>query len=162
LSAVNLDKTETRGIEVSALMTPIEGKGVSGFFTWTNGNATSNGMTSDGQPAPDELPADQRNTITAGLNYMWANGANWALSLDFGSGLPSADVFGTGRKQQSRMNFRFQSAGSVFGPFGGFTLDVENLLDSHTVIGFNSPVNGTRFQQGRRITFSAFSQFLTR
>ena len=162
LAAVNLDDTESRGIEVSALMTPIEGKGISGFFTWTNGSATSNGMTSEGAPAPDDLPADQRNTITAGMNYMWANGANWALSWDFGSGLPSADVFGTGRKQQSRMNFRFQSAGSVFGPFGGFTLDVENLFDSHTVIGFNSPVNGTRFQQGRRITFSAFSQFLTR
>ena len=163
LSAVNFDNSDSRGIEISAQMQPIDGKGFSGFLTWTNALTKPHGMGSDGNPAPDFLPTDQRNTITAGMNYMFANGANWALSWDFGSGLPSADVFDNGdRRQQSRMNFRFQSSQTTFGPFGGFQVDVENLLNSKTVIGFNSPVNGTRFQQARRITISAFSEFLSR
>jgi len=163
LSAVNFDSSDTKGIEISAQMTPINGKGFSGFLTWTNQTSKPHGMANDGSEAPDFLPQDQLNTITAGFNYMWANGANWALSWEYGSGLPSADVFNTGRrKQQARGNFRFQSGQTAFGPFGGWQVDVENLFDSKTVIGFNSAVNGTNFQQGRRITFSAFSQFLSR
>jgi outer membrane receptor protein involved in Fe transport len=163
LVGVNLDESQSKGIEVSAQMTPIEGKGFSGFLTWTNSVANGNGMTSDGAAVPETLPADQRNTITAGFNYMWANGANWALSWEYGSGLPTADMFGlSDRRQQGRANFRFQSGQTTFGPFGGFTVDIENLFDSKTVIGFNSPVNGTRFQQGRRIVISAFSEFLSR
>jgi outer membrane receptor protein involved in Fe transport len=162
-SGINIDKSYSRGIEVSAIMTPVNNLGISGFLTWTNSVARTNRRTSMGEEAPEYLPADQRNSITAGLNYMWQNGANWALTWDYGSGLPSADIFMDGeRRQQSRFNFRFQSGGTAFGPLGGFTVDVENLFDSNTVIGFNSPVNGTRFQQGRRITISAFSQFLTR
>lgn len=163
LSAINFDSADSKGIEISAQMTPINGKGFSGFLTWTNQTTKPHGMANDGTEAPDFSPQDQLNTITAGFNYMWANGANWALSWEYGSGLPSADLFDSGsRRQQARGNFRYQSAQTTFGPFGGFQVDVENLFDSKTVIGFNSAVNGTRFQQGRRITFSAFSQFLSR
>jgi outer membrane receptor protein involved in Fe transport len=165
-SGVNYEEGKSQGIELSMQMTPIDGKGFSGFLTWTNGGSEASGMGSDGSGAPS-LPSDQRNTITAGFNYMWANGSNWALSWDFGSGMPTTDLYGLGvgldeRPQQSRVNFRFQSSQTALGPFGGFTIDIENLFDSNTVIGFNSPVNGSTFQQGRRIVISAFSQFLTR
>ncbi len=163
LAGVNIDNVKSKGIELALQLTPIDGKGLSGFFTWTNGVARGHGMTSDGEAAPSYMPADQRNTINAGMNYLWGNGASWAFSWDFGSGLPSSDLFGTGdRAGKSRMNFRFQTGPTALGAFGGVTIDVENLLDSRTVIGFNSPVDGVRFTQGRRITISAFSQFLTR
>lgn len=163
LAGVNLDNVKTKGIELSLQLTPVNGRGLSGFLNWTNSVSKPHGMASDGSPAPDFMPTDQRNTINAGMNYLWANGASWGFSWELGSGLPGSDLFGDDqRRGRSFANFRFQTAPNALGFFGGVTVDVQNVFDSRTVINFNSPVDGTRFSQGRRITISAFSQFLTR
>jgi hypothetical protein len=47
----------------------------------------------------------------------------------------------------------------IFKGRGGLELDISNLFDSREVINFQSGFSGTRFQQGRSITFGANYHF---
>ncbi|WP_395090477.1 TonB-dependent receptor domain-containing protein [Armatimonas sp.] len=163
-STVNISTGSfANGLELSYDKTPKNGVGLGSFFTWAN---AINKLVNGEEAYSDH---DQLNTLSGGLNYGLKNGSNVALSAYYGSGAFSspiinpqdADATVDGGKRQARAEFNFRySTGSKLLPNGlQADLSVENLLDSRSVMNFNSPFTGTRFQQGRRVMLSLTSKF---
>lgn len=163
-STVNISSGSfANGLELSYDKAPKNGVGLGGFFTWAN---AINKLIDGEEPYSDH---DQLNTLSAGLTYGLRNGSSVALSGYFGSGAFSSpivspldeDVTLDGGKRQARteVNFRYSTGGKLLPNGLQADLSVENLLDSRSVMNFNSPFTGTRFQQGRRVLLSLTHKF---
>lgn len=163
-STVNISSGSfANGLELSYDKAPKNGVGLGGFFTWAN---AINKLVDGEEPYSDH---DQLNTLSAGLTYGLKNGSSVALSGYFGSGAFSSpivspvdeDVALDGGKRQARteVNLRLSTGPKLLKSGLQADLSVENLLDSRSVMNFNSPFTGTRFQTGRRVMLSLTSKF---
>jgi hypothetical protein len=159
-SSINFQRNKMVGTELSYELTPRGNIGWGAFFNWTNSLARPGGKDNTGAPAPRYNDHDQTNTINAGVAYTHKSGALAGLDLYYGSGVASSPVFDDHRNVRARLNLTLSSGPRLFARnHGGVALNVENLFDRRDVINFNSGFSGTRFQQGRRVLLSAFTQF---
>ncbi|WP_395145136.1 TonB-dependent receptor [Armatimonas sp.] len=163
-STVNISAGSfANGLELSYDKAPQNGVGLGGFFTWAN---AINKLVNGEEPYSDH---DQLNTLSAGITYGLKSGANVALSAYYGSGAFSSPIVNPldedqtvdGGKRQARteLNFRYSTGAKLLKNDLQADVSVENLLDSRSVMNFNSPFTGTRFQQGRRVMFSLTRKF---
>ncbi len=159
-SAVNFQYGAVHGIEFAYELTPKKGVGLDASLNYTYSIAAPNGFDNTGAPAPDFNDHDQRNTVGLELGYTWKSGASTSLELNHGSGLASSPIPPSlERIPRTRVDLHFSTGPRVFHGHGGVGLDIENVFDDRTVINFQSGFSGTRFQQGRRVLFSLFTNF---
>jgi len=163
-STVNISNgSNASGLELSYDKAPKSGVGLGGFFTYAN---AVNKLVNGEEPYSDH---DQLHTVSGGLNYAFRNGTSVGVSAYFGSGPASSGIINqldedmtlNGGKRQSRteLNLRLSTGPTLLKNGLQADLSVENLLDSRSVMNFNSPFTGTRFQQGRRVQLSLTSKF---
>lgn len=160
-SAVNLQNGGVHGFEFSYELTPRNNVGMSAYATWSHTIAKPSGLTSTGEPVEPFTDHDQLNTINFGIAYTWKCGTNVGLDVTHSSGLFSSSLVEEGaRKPRTIVNLGVSSGNRLFGGNrGGVSLHIENLFDDRSVINFNSPFSGSRFQQGRRIMFNINGKF---
>jgi outer membrane receptor protein involved in Fe transport len=160
-TSINFQRGRVYGSELSYDYTPRNNIGFGGFFNWTNQLDKPGGLANTGAPAPTYNDHDQRNTINLGVSYTHKSGAFAGFDLYYGSGVASSPVYGDNlRNVRARVNMTLSSGPHLFARnHGGIALNIENLFDRRDVINFASGFSGTRFQQGRRILLSAFTQF---
>ncbi len=170
-SSVNFTTGSVHGFELSWDLIPRNNTGWGSYLSYANSVAKPGGVINGqaGVSAPVYNDHDQLNTLSAGLNYTWKSGANAALDFYFGSGNGSSGISATNgpntapRVSNSHLNLVLSTGSGLFGGgrngHGGVSLIVENLYDDRAVINFDSGFSGTRFEQGRRILFSAFGKF---
>jgi outer membrane receptor protein involved in Fe transport len=158
-TAVNFQYGGVHGIEATYDLYAPKGIGWDGFLNYSYSVASPNGLDNTGAPAPDFNDHDQRNTVGAGLSYTWKNQSSLAAVLSYGSGLASSVVRDGMRVPRSETDLKYTSDPKLFGGKGGFGIDINNLFNAQTVINFQSGFSGTRFMEGRRITFSLFAHF---
>jgi len=158
-SAVNFQYGGVHGIEVTYDLYAPKGIGWDGFVNYSYSTASPNGLDNTGAPAPQFNDHDQRNTVAAGLSYTWKNQASVAAVTSYGSGLASSIIRDGQRTPRSETDLKYVSNPKLFGGRGGFGIDIDNLFNAQTVINFQSGFSGTRFMEGRRVTFSLFAHF---
>ena len=160
-SAVNFQYGGVHGLEVSYDLSPLKGIGWDSFVNYSYGFAQPNGLTNTGDHVPKYNDHDQRHTVGAGLAYTWPSQVAAAMVINYGSGLASSPIPPDTDKRipHTQVDLRLSSNPHLIGGHGGVGLDVTNLLDSRTVINFQSAFSGTRFQQGRRVLLSMFGKF---
>jgi outer membrane receptor protein involved in Fe transport len=155
-SAVNLDRDNVHGLELSYDLQPRGGVGWGGFVA----AARSTAKFFDDEEGSGYNDHDQRYTVSGGLNYTLKNGASAATTVYYGSGVASSAIEGLeGRQARTIVDLRLSTGPKLFGGKGGLNLDADNLFDDRTLINFGSDFSGTRFQQGRRVVLSAFTNF---
>ena len=153
--AVNLQDDQIHGFELSYDFTPRNNIGPNAFLSY----AYSIAKFRDGADSGYN-DHDQRNTLSAGTGYNFKNGASTAISVYYGSGLASSVLYDGGpRHSRTRVDLNLSSGPKLFKGYGGLRLAVDNLFDDRSLVNFNSDFSGTRFQQGRRIVLSAFTNF---
>ncbi len=157
-SAVNLDRDQVHGLELSYDLAPKNGVGLGGYLSAARAVA----KFADAEEGRSFNDHDQRYTVSSGLNYTLKNGASAATTLYYGSGVASSAIdgglgssFNGSRESRTRIDTRLSTGPQLFGGKGGLNLDVENILDDRSLINFGSDFSGTRFQQGRRVVLSA-------
>lgn len=159
-SGVTFQYGGVHGIEFSYDITPTKSYGWDAYLNYSYSIARPNGVDNTGAPVPDFNDHDQRNTVGLGVAYTWKSAASAALTLNYGSGLASSMVTLDGKRTpRTQIDLRLTTGPRVFKGSGGVGLDIENLLDDHTVINFQSGFSGTRFQSGRRVLLSVFGNF---
>jgi outer membrane receptor protein involved in Fe transport len=159
-SAVNFQRGAVHGVEFSYDINAPHGVGWDEFFNYTLSSARPNGFDNTGVPAPEFNDHDQRNTVGLGLAYTWKAGESIAGVFQDNSGLASSVVPpSTERTPRSQLDLHATTGEKIFKGRGGLELDISNLFDSREVINFQSGFSGTRFQQGRSITFGANYHF---
>lgn len=117
-----------------------------------------------GRFQPLFIDHDQRNTVSAGVAYTLADGTSAGASLYYGSGLFSSIIPGGGAGDGGRdsvfeLNLRASTNDKFIARSFGLEIGVENALNGKGRYNFQSPFEGTRFQQGRRVTIAAFGRF---
>lgn len=153
--AVNQDQSNVHGFELSYNFLPRNNVGPSAFVSYARSVNKFRLGSVEGY-----TDHDQRNTLSAGTAYDFKNGASAAASVYYGSGTASSVLHeGGSRQPRTRVDLNLSSGPKLFKGFGGLRLDVDNLFDDRSVVNFNSDFSGTRFQQGRRIVLSAFTNF---
>lgn len=157
-TAVNLDRNQVHGLELSYDLAPKNGVGLGGYLAAARAIAKFNDAV-NGRGFNDH---DQRYTVSSGLNYTLKNGASAATTLYYGSGTASSAIAGGGafgfngqRQGRTRIDTRLSTGPRLFKGKGGLNLDVENILNNRSLINFGSDFSGTKFQQGRRVILSA-------
>lgn len=158
-SAVNFQYGGVHGVELTYDLYAPKNVGWDGFMNFSYSKAAPNGLDNTGAPAPEYNDHDQRDTLGAGLAYTWANKATAAVVYSYGSGLASSVVRAGIRIPRSETDLKYTSSPFLFDHHGGFGVAVENLFDDRTVINFQSGFSGTRFMEGRRLTFTLFEHF---
>jgi len=148
-----------RAIEVSYNFFPVRPFGLDGYFSYANSTATPRG----GNEYNDH---DQLNTISAGANYTFKNGAQAGIVDNYGSGvassvlsLASTGAAVGGRTAHNEINVRLASAPNFIVHGSKLVLEVQNLTDDRTLLNFNSGFSGTRFQLGRTVLLSLQGKF---
>ncbi|HEX8462989.1 MAG TPA: TonB-dependent receptor [Abditibacterium sp.] len=159
-SAVNLDRDQVHGLELSYDLAPRNGVGLGGYLSASRSVAKFN----DAEEGRSFNDHDQRYTVSSGLNYTLRNGASAAAVLYYGSGIASSaidgglgSIFNGKRESRTRVDLRFSSGRGgprILRAVGGLNLDIENVFNDRSLINFGSDFSGTRFQQGRRIVLS--------
>ncbi len=167
-SLFNQGRASANGFEVSYEFIP-RGPGFNGYLSYSNSRVQSlNGGKRDnvGDFVPvGYLDHDQRNTLSTGAAYRFADGTEAGLNVIYNSGLYSSDTSrlglggDDGRQGRAEVNLRLATRPNFAGRAIGFEFLVENLLNSKERINFRSSFEGTRFQTGRRITVGAFGRF---
>jgi outer membrane receptor protein involved in Fe transport len=161
-SAVNFAVGGVHGVEFSYDIVPARGRnyGFDAAFNYSYSIARPNGKDNTGTNVPDFNDHDQRNTLSLDVGYTWKSGALASFSINHGSGLASSPIPpSNNRVPRTQIDLRFGTGPRLFRGRGGIGLSVENLLDDHTVINFQSAFSGTRFQQARRILLNANLSF---
>lgn len=159
-SGVNFQQGAVHGTEFSYTISPPGGSGIDAYVNASYSAAEPNGLDNTGAPVPDYNDHDQRFTLGTGLAYSWKNGASMAATFEYGSGLTSSIVPpSSDRTPRTQIDLHMTTGDHLFGGRGGLGLDVTNLLDTRSVINFESGFSGTRFQLGRAILLSAFCKF---
>ena len=159
-SAVNFQYGGVHGIELSYDVSPPGGIGFDGYLNYSYSIAKPNGFDNTGARVPEFNDHDQRNTVGAGIAYLFKGGASTAFTLNYGSGLASSPIPPSpNRVPRTQIDLRATTGPHVLNGRGGLGLDISNLLDDRTVINFASAFSGTRFQQGRRVLVSTFFNF---
>lgn len=161
-SAVNFQIGGVHGLEFSYDIVPAHGRtyGFDASFNYSYSIARPNGKDNTGADVPDFNDHDQRNTLSLDAGYTWRSGATASLSVNHGSGLASSSIApSTLRIPRTQVDVRFGTGPRLFRGHGGVGLSIENLLDDHTVINFQSAFSGTRFQEARRILLNANLSF---
>jgi outer membrane receptor protein involved in Fe transport len=158
-SAVNFDEGAVHGMEVTYDLYAPHGIGWDGFVNYSYSVAAPNGLDNTGAEVPDYNDHDQRNTVGAGLSYTFKNKSNLAAVFSYGSGLASSVVRDGLRTPRTETDLKYESSPTLFGGRGGFGVDLDNVFNAQTVINFQSGFSGTRFMEGRRVTFSLFAHF---
>jgi len=171
-TSVNFTTGNVHGFELSWDLYPKKNVGWAAYLAYTNSVAKPGG-TIDGVPgtqAPTYNDHDQLNTISTGASYTWKHGQNAALDFYYGSGNGSSGLSAFNplntapRTPNNHLNLSFTTGPGLFGGgavdgHGGLTLLIENVTNNLAIINFNSGFSGTRFEQGRRIMFTAFAKF---
>lgn len=158
-SAVNFQVGAVHGIEVTYDLYAPKGIGWDGFVNYSYSTASPNGNDNTGLPAPDFNDHDQRNTVGAGLSYTWKNLSSLATVFSYGSGLASSVVFNGQRTPRSETDLKYTSNPKLIGGRAGLEVDLDNVFNAQSVINFQSGFSGTRFMEGRRVSFSLFAHF---
>ncbi len=158
--SVNFQHGGVHGVELSYDVSPAGGHGIGGYLNWSYSLAAPAGLDNAGQPAPQFNDHDQRNTVETGLSYAWKNQANAAFVFSYGSGLANSIIPPSLlRTPNTEVDLHLATSPKFLWGHGSLALDVQNLLDSRTVINFQSGFSGTRFQNGRTILVSVTSHF---
>jgi outer membrane receptor protein involved in Fe transport len=160
-SSVSLAQAGVHGLEFSWDLTPRRNIGWGAFVAYAYSTARPNGLTNTGEDTEAFTDHDQRHTLSFGLSYNFRGGEQASLQLYYGSGVASSVLAdGLNRTQRVLVNLRLSSANNLFGKnTAGLELSAENLFDDRSLINFNSPFSGTRFQQGRRILLNLTGKF---
>jgi outer membrane receptor protein involved in Fe transport len=159
-SAVNFQFGGVHGVELSYDASPPGGVGLDGYLNYSYSIAKPNGFDNTGTHVPQFNDHDQRQTVGAGLAYLFKGGASTALTLNYGSGLASSPIPpSSNRIPRIEVDLRATTGPHVLAGHGGLALDVSNLFDDRSVINFQSAFSGTRFVQGRRVLISTFFNF---
>lgn len=162
-STINIGNSFINGVELTYDKAPKNGIGLGGFLTYTN---AVNKLVGGEEAYSDH---DQLHTLSAGLSYSLKNGSAASLSAYYGSGVASSPIVNAfdeditlnngNRNARTEINFRYSTGAKLLSNDLQADLSVENLLNSQSVMNFNSPFTGTRFQQGRRVMLSLTRKF---
>jgi outer membrane receptor protein involved in Fe transport len=161
-ASVNLEKGGVHGLEFSYDLTPSGPEGLGAYLAYTYSIAKPNGVDNTGEPVDEFNDHDQRHTLSAGLNYNFANGALAGLDVYYGSGLASSALYDGGpRTPYSLVNLKLLAPRTTGLNHSWIQLGVEadNLFDTRKVINFASDFSGTRFTQARTILLTATGSF---
>jgi outer membrane receptor protein involved in Fe transport len=159
-SAVNFQYGGVHGIELSYDVSPPSGVGLDGYLNYSYSIAKPNGFDNTGVHVPEYNDHDQRQTVGAGIAYLFKGGASAALTLNYGSGLASSPIPPSpNRIPRTEVDLRATTNPHLIAGHGGIGIDVTNLFDDRSVINFQSAFSGTRFVQARRVLLSTFFNF---
>ena len=153
--AVNIMRDNVHGLELSYDLLPNHNVGSGAYVSYTH--STAKFLDYDGSSGYNDH--DQRNTLSTGYNYTLLSGAAVSFNFYYGSGTASSIIGDSARHSRTRLDLGLSSGPKLFGGHGGLRFDVDNVFDNRAIINFNSDFSGTRFQQGRRVLLSAFSNF---
>jgi len=151
----SIPKDYVRGVELSYNLFPVRPYGMAGYFSYANSTAKTEDYT---QPYNDH---DQLNTISAGCNYTFKNGAQAGVVDNYGSGVYSSvlslasngELIGS-RNPHNEINVRLAGAPNMVGKSTTLVIECENVMDDRSLLNFNSGFSGTRFQIGRTLLVS--------
>ena len=167
---MNFQYGSAKGTELSYNLTPRNYFGTSAYVSWANSVDKPGGLQNTGAPVPNYNDHDALNIISTGVAYTWRSGFNTAATYYYSSGTASSIILPTDalsdgiRQAHDQVNISISTGPGLFGggPVngrGGLTFAVENLFNHTSVINFDSGFSGTRFQQARRVMFTAFGKF---
>ncbi len=158
--SVNFQHGGVHGFELSYDVSPTGGHGFGSYVNWSYSLAAPAGLDNAGQPSPQFNDHDQRNTVDTGLSYTWKSNADASIVFSYGSGLTNSIVPPSLlRTPNTDVDLHLATSPKFLWGHGSLALDIHNLMDSRTVINFQSGFSGTRFQNGRTILVSATSHF---
>ena len=158
-TSVNLERGAAHGVEFSYDMRPLGPTGFGAYASYAYSIDRPEGVDSQGGDLTGSYnDHDTRHSLSAGVDYTFADGINTGLTGYFSSGTESSilgslyndnTVDGGKRQARTEFNYRLESPG-VLNQHLKVAFEVQNLFNSLQALNFNSGFTGTRFQQGRR------------
>lgn len=149
-----------RALEVGYEVSSGKPTGMDAYVSYQNALAKIKqipGSTYFGIPYNDH---DQLHTLTIGCNNTFKGGASVGLTYSYGSGFFSSTLPGeSDRHPHDQWDFTANAPFKVHGEKWSLSVGILNLFNKTNELNFLSGFDGTRFQQGRRLTLSLSGKF---
>ena len=149
-----------RAAEFGYTYSPSNGIGPSGYISYQNAIAKIKQIPGNayfGTPYNDH---DQLNTIAIGADYTFKNKATLGIVYTYGSGFYSSVYPNqSNRHPHNQLDFNYRMPIRVSGDLWHLGFGVLNIFNDTGELNFLSGFDGTRFQQGRRISIALSGKF---
>jgi len=149
-----------RAFEVGYEVSSGKPYGMDGYISYQNATAKikqTPGTAYFGIPYNDH---DQLHTLTIGDDYTFKNKVQIGLNYSYGSGFASSILPGqTNRHPHDQLDLSASAPLTLNREKCNFSISVLNVLDKQNELNFLSGFDGTRFQQGRRLSITLSGRF---